>query len=110
MRRPVRSAVNGMVKNTNRSSARTGKPDVTGRSSGRYPGRRGKINKPPKDEPWVWLTKELLESDAWCALSPNGHSLIDFLLLEHNGWPFGDENSVSPCLQEKPLCRLGRVA
>jgi len=64
-------------------SGRFGKPDETGRSSGKFAGQRGKQLGPPKDQPWIWLTRELLESDAWQSLSINARRLIDFLLLEH---------------------------
>ena len=62
---------------------RFGKPDATGRSSGKRTGRAGKAHRPPKDEPWVWLTRELLASAAWRARSINAARLLDFLLLEH---------------------------
>jgi len=55
-----------------------GKPNATGRSSGR---RKG--GKPPKGEPWVWLTREVLSSPSWMAMSANARRLVDFLLLEH---------------------------
>lgn len=60
-----------------------GKPDRTGRSSGVINGRRGRNQKPPPGEPWVWLTRELLCSPAWCAQSINCRRLMDFLLVEH---------------------------
>ena len=62
---------------------RFGKPDATGRSSGQLTGRQGKLRGPPKDEPWVWLTRELLASPAWRARSINCMRLLDFLLVEH---------------------------
>src|SRR5262245_44784376 len=37
----------------------------------------------PKGEPWVWLTRELLRSEAWSSLSINARRFIDFLLIEH---------------------------
>jgi hypothetical protein len=40
-------------------------------------------NKPPSGEPWVWLTRELLESDAWRSLGTSSRRFVDFLLLEH---------------------------
>jgi hypothetical protein len=43
----------------------------------------GRAQKLPVGEPWVWLTRELLRSDAWRSLSINGRRFIDFLLLEH---------------------------
>ena len=60
-----------------------GKPDATGRSTNRLGGREGKLRKPPKGEPWAWLTRELLTSEAWRALGVNSRRLIDFLLIEH---------------------------
>ncbi len=61
---------------------RFGKPDATGRSSGKLSSRAKKLRAPPKDEPWCWLTRELLASPAWRALSVNARRLMDFLLVE----------------------------
>lgn len=63
--------------------ARFGRPNATGRSSGIRTGRDGKSHRPPKDEPWVWLTRELLGSPAWRARSANTVRLLDFLMIEH---------------------------
>ena len=60
-----------------------GKPDATGRSSGKLTGRDAKLMRPPEGEPFVWLTRELVESDAWQARSRQCARLIDFLLIEH---------------------------
>ena len=60
-----------------------GKPDATGRSTNRFSGREGKLRKPPRGEPWAWLTRELLTSEAWRGLRVNGRRLVDFLLVEH---------------------------
>ncbi len=46
-------------------------------------GRAGEAHRPPKDEPWVWLTRELLASAAWRARSINTIRLVDFLCVEH---------------------------
>jgi hypothetical protein len=46
-------------------------------------GRRGKAARPPKDEPWVWLTRQLLASPAWRSLSVNARRLVDRLCIEH---------------------------
>ena len=43
----------------------------------------GKIGGPPKGQPWVWLTRELLSSAGWQSLGINARRLIDFLLIEH---------------------------
>lgn len=64
-------------------SARDGKPDATGRSSGKIGGRLGRMLRPPKGEPFAWLTRELLESDAYQSLAINARRFIDFLLIEH---------------------------
>jgi hypothetical protein len=42
-----------------------------------------KAQGPPPGKPWVWFTRELLNSDAWRALGLNARRLIDFLLIEH---------------------------
>jgi hypothetical protein len=44
-----------------------------------------KLNRPPKGQPFVWLTRELLASAAWREMSINGHRFVHFLLLEHMG-------------------------
>ena len=61
----------------------TGRPDATGRSSGKLTGRALKAQQPPHGKPWVWHTQELLASPAWKAQRINGRRLIDFLLIEH---------------------------
>jgi hypothetical protein len=43
----------------------------------------GKAQRPPKGEPWIWLTRELVKSAAWRSLGINARRLIDFLVLEH---------------------------
>lgn len=60
-----------------------GKPDATGRSSGKRTGKTGKVHRPPKGEPWVWLTRKLVSSDAWRARSHNTVKFIDFLCVDH---------------------------
>ena len=62
---------------------RFGKPDSTGRSSGKHSGRRRRAQQPPKGEPWAWLTRELIASPAWRSRSVNLRRLMDFLLIEH---------------------------
>jgi hypothetical protein len=39
--------------------------------------------RPPAGEPWIWLTRELLASDAWRSLGINGRRFVDFLLLDY---------------------------
>ena len=63
--------------------ASSGKPDATGRSSGKHTGRRGKATRPPKNEPWIWHTREMIRSEAWRAASINTRRLLDFLEVEH---------------------------
>lgn len=60
-----------------------GAPDATGRSSSRRVGRRGEGQGPPKGEPWVWLTAELMRSPAWRARSEFAVKLLEFLMVDH---------------------------
>lgn len=50
-----------------------------------------RIYGPPKNEPWVWQTTELLASNAWRALSTNTRRFLDFLMIEHRNHA-GQEN------------------
>jgi hypothetical protein len=40
-------------------------------------------NQPPPDQPWVWQSRSLRQSDAWRSAGINARRVIDFLLLEH---------------------------
>ena len=60
-----------------------GRPDATGRSSGKRTGRAGNAHRPPKGEPFVCMTRELMASAAWRARSINTARLLDFLCVEH---------------------------
>lgn len=42
-----------------------------------------KLLGPPNGQPWVWLTTEMLASEAWRNMSRNGHLFVSFLLIEH---------------------------
>ncbi len=44
---------------------------------------REKRNHPPKDQPWIWLTRDLLESEAWRSLSHAGMGVVFRVMLEH---------------------------
>lgn len=59
-----------------------GKPDNNGRSSGKHNGRRGKLLRPPKNMPWVWLQRDLMQSTAWLKQSRNCRLFVDALLLD----------------------------
>lgn len=59
------------------------KPNATGRSSGQIASKIRKNLAPPKDQPWIWYTREMLESPAWSAISINGRRVLDRLILEH---------------------------
>ena len=63
--------------------ARIGKPNATGRSSGKRQGRAGEAHRPPLGEPWVWLTRELVASPAWRTRSRTAIKFVDFLLIEY---------------------------
>lgn len=40
-------------------------------------------NRPPSDKPWLWLTRELIESEAWASCSIAERRVIDRVMLEH---------------------------
>jgi len=44
-----------------------------------------KTGGPPKGKPWVWMTRDLLVSEAWRSMAINTRRLIDFLMIEHMG-------------------------
>lgn len=47
------------------------------------PNRWKKLNRPPEGEPWIWLTKSMLESEAWRNLPPPAFSVLMRLQIEH---------------------------
>jgi hypothetical protein len=50
----------------------------------RHSAKRGAISgRPPENEPWVWMTLEMLQSTTWGALSISARRILDALLLEH---------------------------
>jgi hypothetical protein len=58
--------------------------DAKGRSTGRFADPRfRRLNKPPLGEPWLWLTREILESYAWRALSSVGQKVVSRIGIEH---------------------------
>jgi ribosomal protein S14 len=62
---------------------RNSRVNRTGRSSGQPVPSIKKLLQAPKGEPWIWLSRELMESPAWRGMSINTHKFIDFLLVEH---------------------------
>jgi hypothetical protein len=44
---------------------------------------RERRNRPPPDGPWVWLTREMIESEAWGPLSLAARRVIDRIMIEH---------------------------
>jgi len=44
---------------------------------------REKRNHPPPGQPWVWLSREILESEAWRTAPINTRRVVDRLMLEH---------------------------
>ena len=83
-------------------------PDENGRSSGKLPCRLGKLRRPPKDEPWSWLTREILISPAWRMQGINCRRFVDFLLLEdqnHAGTENGNLLATYDQLMEYGLTR-----
>jgi hypothetical protein len=44
---------------------------------------QGARNRPPPAEPWIWLTRELLESDAWRMMPRATRLVVDRIMIEH---------------------------
>ena len=44
---------------------------------------RHKRNHPPPDQPCVWFTREMLESEAWSTAPINTRRLVERIILEH---------------------------
>jgi hypothetical protein len=62
---------------------RFGRPDATGRSSGKLAHRERNLLGPPPGGPWIWLTRDLLESAAWRGMSRHCFRFVTFLAIEH---------------------------
>jgi hypothetical protein len=45
--------------------------------------RRERRNRPPQGEPFIWFTREMLESNAWAALSLAAGRVIERIIIEH---------------------------
>ena len=89
--------------------ARIGRPNATGRSSGKLSGNRAKrLHAPPKHEPWIWLTRELVSNPVWRSRGINCVRLIEFLMVEHMnhaGTENGNLNATYDQLKEWGLTR-----
>jgi hypothetical protein len=40
-------------------------------------------NSPPKDAPWIWLSRDLVRSAAWRSQGINARRIVDCLMIEH---------------------------
>jgi hypothetical protein len=40
-------------------------------------------NRPPPYESWIWLTRELIESEAWRSMSRAARLVVDRVMIEH---------------------------
>jgi hypothetical protein len=71
-----------------------------------------KKNKPPRGENWVWLTRAMLESSAWQALSINGRRFVDRVMIEHVSHAGGENGNLPVTFQdfERAGIRHGSVA
>lgn len=70
--------------------------DQKGRTTGRLQGSRDRrVNGPPEGEPWAWMTRAMLESPAWAALSIHARRIIDRVLIEHMAHA-GTQNGALP--------------
>ena len=53
------------------------------KTAGHITRRDLEANRPPKDEPWAWLTRQMMESAAYRALSIHAYKVLDRILREH---------------------------
>jgi hypothetical protein len=42
-------------------------------------------NRPPADENWIWFTRDMLESPAWCAMPLAARKVVERIAIEHLG-------------------------
>lgn len=45
--------------------------------------KKTRANAPPKGEPWIWITQDMMASDAWRLMNINERKALDRILLEH---------------------------
>ena len=45
--------------------------------------RRKKRNGPPRNTAWIWLTVDMLESEAWAAMPNAARRVVDRIAIEH---------------------------
>lgn len=80
-----------------------GRPNATGRSSGKLLRSERRLLAPPPGKSWVWITGDLLASEAWRGMSRPCHRFISYLMLEHCAHA-GRENG----RLKAPYCQLVR--
>jgi hypothetical protein len=56
-------------------------------------------NRPPLDMPFVWLTREMLESEAWRAMTLPARFVLERLMIEHMSHA-GTMNGELPCIYD----------
>jgi hypothetical protein len=73
---------------------------------------RDKRNHPPQNQPWVWFTREMLESDAWHSAPINTRRVVERVILEHmaHAGTMNGELVVTFADFEKFGIRLGSIA
>jgi hypothetical protein len=49
----------------------------------KFRGKKKRSNNPPEGESWIWLTREMMFSDAWRLMTINERKALDRILLEH---------------------------
>jgi hypothetical protein len=58
--------------------------NAKGRSTGKFANSKfRKANHPPTGEPFIWMTRQMLESPAYRVLSGGGHGVVARVALEH---------------------------
>lgn len=70
--------------------------NATGRSTSQPANAKDRDrNRPPPGEPFIWITREMLESHAWRAASLNARTVFDRIAIEHMSHA-GGQNGALP--------------
>ena len=62
-------------------------------------------NSPPKDAPWIWLSRDLVRSAAWRAQGLNARRFVECLMIEHMAK--GGQHNGKLKAPYRQLCALG---
>jgi len=85
-----------------------GRHNATGRSSGKLSKAERKYIGPPDGEPWAFMPRALLMSDAWRGMTSHCRKLIDFLLVDHANNAGRENGRLQATYNQLVVAGLGR--